>query len=144
MENNIQQPLQPLARVVKQDPTKTLYLICLKGTEEDIWNIVEGRESAYEFIKDNIDGVIIDESFILAENQPLRKRKPIYTYMKYVEKFFPDDRFDIDDYKINPNNDRIEEIKEAYSYNEVDPIFNESREQISPQDIMNSDIRDLD
>ena len=144
MQNINNQQLQPLARVVKQDPTKTLYLICLKGMEEDIWNIVEGREEAYEFIKDNIDGVIIDESFILAENQPLKKRKPIYTYMKYVEKFFPDDRFDIDDYVINPNIDRIEEIKESYSYAEVDPIFNESREQISPQDIMDGDIRDLD
>lgn len=143
--NNNEQQLTPFVKVVKQDPNNTLYLICLRGTEEDTWNIVEGREAAYEYIKDNIDGVIIEESFILAENQPLRKRKDIYTYMKYVEKFFPDDRFDIDDYIINNNNeDRINEIKEAYSYNDIDPIFNESSGQISPQDIMNSDMRDLD
>lgn len=143
--NSNEQQLTPFVKVVKQDPNNTLYLICLRGTEEDIWNIVEGREAAYEYIKDNIDGVIIEESFILAENQPLRKRKDIYTYMKYVEKFFPDDRFDIDDYIINNNNeDRINEIKEVYSYNDIDPIFNESSGQISPQDIMNSDMRDLD
>ena len=142
--NSNEQQLTPFVKVVKQDPNNTLYLICLRGTEEDTWNIVEGREAAYEYIKDNIDGVIIEESFILAENQPLRKRKDIYTYMKYVEKFFPDDRFDIDDYIINNNNeDRINEIKEAYSYNDIDPIFNESSGQISPQYIMNSDMRDL-
>ena len=65
--------------------------------------------------------------------------------MKYVEKFFPDDSFDIDDYMVQSTNDNIiENIKEDYSYNDVDPIFTESNNQISLQDIMNSDMRDLD
>ena len=56
-----------------------------------------GRTAAYEYIKENIDDIDFDLSFILVESCSLSERKSIYAFMKYVGDFF-EDNFDIEDY----------------------------------------------
>ena len=35
-----------MAKVVKEDPTNKIYLICLRTDSGDFWDIIEGREAA--------------------------------------------------------------------------------------------------
>lgn len=82
-------------------PESKQYLICIatKGGSgvQDSWTILVGRTAAYEYIKENIDDIDFDLSFILVENCSLSERKSIYAFMKYVGDFF-EDNFDIEDY----------------------------------------------
>ena len=77
------------------------YLICIAATpgsgDYDIWDIVIGRTNAYEFIKDNIDMIDFERSFILVENCNLNQRKSIYAFVKYIQDLY-NDGFDIDEY----------------------------------------------
>ena len=84
----------------KKGPEEKLYLICVAGLGDNPndWVIVEGRTEAYEYIKDMIEEIDISRSFILVETEKLNTRKSIYAFMKYVERFYEGDSFDIDDY----------------------------------------------
>jgi hypothetical protein len=85
----------------KKHPEDRQYLICIKtkggSGVQDSWDIVIGRTAAYEYIKECIEDIDLDHSFVLVESCELAKRKSIYTFMKYVGDFF-EDSFDIDDY----------------------------------------------
>lgn len=83
----------------KKTPEEKQYLICIRGKDggTDEWNILEGRTDAYEYIKNNIEYIDLDTSFILVENLPLAKRKSIFAFMKYVQDNY-EDGFDIEDY----------------------------------------------
>lgn len=81
----------------KKSPEEKQYLICIHGYDNDIWNIVTGRTAAYEFIKEYIEDINLEDSFILVENCNLNQRKSIYAFIKHVESFY-EDNFDIDDY----------------------------------------------
>lgn len=91
-----------MARIVKEDPSEKLYLICLRGQNgnEDSWEIVEGRESTYEYIKTKLrsEDINMDDSFVLVETLTLNKRKSLYAFMKHMENYFEDPEFDIEDY----------------------------------------------
>lgn len=77
------------------------YLICYKAKKDaditDGWDIVIGRTNAYEYIKDIIDDIDLEYSFILVETLSLKDRKSIYAFMKHVSSLIYD-QFDIDDY----------------------------------------------
>ena len=81
----------------ENDPEEKDYLICITGNDTDLWCIVKGRTEAREFIKNNIDIINFEESFILVETLPLNQRKSIHAFMKHCEQFF-NDGFDIDEY----------------------------------------------
>lgn len=83
------------------------YLICFKyGTDEEgevnDWKLIAGRKNLYKFIKDMIETMDIDESFIVADKTALEKRISVYDFMKLViegQNLYPDDNFNIDDYR---------------------------------------------
>ena len=117
---------QPLYRVVAPNQDQTFearfkqnfeakdYLVCINLDwieTEPVWSICHGRTETYEYIKDNImcahgyagggsHGEIYlstTEAFVLVDGLPLKDRKSIYAFMKYVQQFY-DDGFNIDDY----------------------------------------------
>lgn len=95
-------PLKEMVTIVKDQvktPEEKQYLICIRGKDggTDEWNVVEGRTEAYEYIKDNIEYIDLEKSFILVENLPFAKRKSIFAFMKYVQDNY-EDNFDIEDY----------------------------------------------
>jgi hypothetical protein len=85
----------------QKHPEYRQYLICIRTKDgsgaQDFWDIVTGRSEAYELIKENIDDIDFNYSFILVESCELSKRKSIYAFMKYAGEFFSDG-FDIEDY----------------------------------------------
>ena len=97
--------MRQMIRHVKPDEPRTKsheekqYLICIaaKPGDYDLWEIVIGRTNAYEFIKDNIDIIDFDRSFILVEDCNLNQRKSIYAFVKYVQDLY-NDGFDIEEY----------------------------------------------
>lgn len=120
----------------KKYPEDRQYLICIASTDgdSDIWQIITGRTNAREFIKDNINIINFDESFILVEGCTLEQRKSIYAFMKHIEKFFVDDPFDIDEYIKNTDWSESEYRK----HNEIDEsVFIDNSERIDMGSIMN-------
>ena len=122
----------------KKHPEDRQYLICIrsKSGAQDIWEIVLGRTEAYEYIKENIDDINLEHSFILVESLPLEKRASIYAFMKHVESLYLDN-FDIEDYvkgdwdetDYRRNNDIGMEINkserigiESFMNNEIDIV----------------------
>lgn len=85
----------------KKHPEDRQYLICYRAKqgsgENDGWEIVTGRTEAYNFIKNNIDMIDFNYSFVLVETLTLAKRKSIYAFMKYAGDMY-EDNFDIEDY----------------------------------------------
>ena len=75
------------------------YLICIKPTlgGEECWDIVQGRTEAYEYIKERIDDINFESSFIVVATQKIDDRKSIIQFMSYIKKYFPEDSFDIND-----------------------------------------------
>jgi hypothetical protein len=85
----------------EKHPEDRQYLICIATKSgsgvQDSWAIVTGRTEAYEYIKENIESINMEHSFILVETCVLAKRKSIYAFMKYACEFYSDG-FDIEDY----------------------------------------------
>lgn len=76
--------------------------------------ICNGRKEAYEFIKALLDedvdwDIDLDESSVLTEGVSCSEKISMYRFMKYCEKYFPDDDFDIDGYYNG-----FEEEQESY------------------------------
>lgn len=130
--------MKEMVRMVnkQKDSEEKIYLVCLAFTsitnENTMWNIVVGRKAARDLIKDNIDFIDFDESFILVEGCTLEQRKSIYAFIKHIEQFFTDDPFDIDEY-----------IRENYSeYNNDivdDSVSIDNSERINMESIMNGE-----
>lgn len=126
--------LVKMASVVKQNPDNKVYLICLRTNEGDMWDIVEGRYEAWEYIKDKCiyHGVNVEESFILVDSLTLPKRKSVYDFMKYTETLLEDtEGFDIEDYV---DGDVVESTEPEAEIVESDISPNA---QLSMQDFMN-------
>ena len=121
----------------KKHPEERQYLICISGINEDSWCIVKGRTEAYNFIKENIDDINIEVSFILVESCTLAERKSIYAFMKYAGEFY-NDSFDIDDY-IKGDWDEMDYKRE----NDIDPSFDNS-ERISIESFMDGSINTIE
>lgn len=100
--NNGQQKVQMVRMVDNTEPRKDheekRYLICIEETDgQRDWCIVIGRTAAYNHIKDTIDTINFEESFVLVETLKLADRKSLYSFMKYAQDFY-EDGFDVDDY----------------------------------------------
>lgn len=108
-----------------------IYLVCLTGRDNDLWNIITGRKSAYNYIKENIEDYSIDvyQSFILAETCTINGKKTIYDFMKYCESIFTDSDFNIDDY--------INDVEKKYDIDQ-DVVTND---RLDIADIMDGNIK---
>ena len=120
----------------KKTAEEKQYLICISARDggEDMWCIVTGRTDAYEFIKNCIEFINFEESFILVESCTLAQRKSIYAFMKYAEQFY-EDSFDIDDYVKGDWSE--EEYKDS---NEIDDLFALNKEKVDMTAFMNGEI----
>lgn len=132
--------MKEMARIIdnkKKNPEDRQYLICIsaKDGEDDSWQIITGRTNAYEYLKDNIDFINFDESFILVESCTLEQRKSIYAFLKHVEQFY-EDSFDVDDYV------KGDWSEDAYrTDNGIDDKINiDNSDRIGMMDIMNDNI----
>lgn len=121
----------------KKHPEEQQYLICIAGHTQDSWVIITGRTEAYKYIKENIDDINMEHSFILVEHHTLNTRKSIYAFMKYVGDFYSDG-FDIEDY-IKGDWD-----EEDYKRNNDISLIVDNNERIDMQSIMNGEINTVD
>lgn len=121
----------------KKHPEERQYLICISGYTQDSWNIVIGRTEAYNYIKENIDEINLEHSFILVESCTLDKRKSIYAFMKYAGEFY-NDGFDIEDYIKGDWDER-----DYQRNNDINLMINET-DRISMQSFMDGDIDTVD
>lgn len=104
-----------------------------------MWDIVEGRLEAWEYIKDKCmyTNVNVEESFILVDTLTLNKRKPIYNFMKYTESMIENtDGFDIEDYV---KGDVIESTEDGNTEQESASNDETADRQFSMQSLMNGD-----
>lgn len=99
--------INPVRRIKPGEDIKYLLLIKVPNSDETFWEIITGREEAYNYIKNNIDTIDVDESYIIANKieLDLDSMHTIYGFIKFVkEKNDITDEFDIDDYISNINN----------------------------------------
>lgn len=136
--------LKEMVKIVdntKKHPEDRQYLICIKAKpgsgETDSWDIVIGRTEAYNYIKDNIDYIDIEHSFILVESLPLEKRASIYAFMKHVGDFY-EDSFDIEDY-IKGDWD-----EEDYKRNNDMSLMIDNVERVNMQSFLDGDVNTVD
>lgn len=94
--------VSPVKRLKPGHDIKYLLLIKVPNSDERFWEIIEGRQEAYDYIKNNIDVIDVDESFIIANKMKevdLDKLHTIYGFVKFVKQENNIvDEFDIDDY----------------------------------------------
>lgn len=95
-------------RIKPGEDIKYLLLIKVPNTDETYWEVITGRETAYEYIKNNITEIDVDNSFIIANRQKeidLDNMHTIYGFVQFVKKENDIvDEFDIDDYIVNIDN----------------------------------------
>lgn len=121
----------------KKHPENRQYLICIAGLTQDYWNIITGRTEAYNFIKENIDDINLEHSFILVETCVLAERKSIPEFMRYAGEFYSDG-FDINDY-IKGDWDELD-----YKRNNDISLMVDNTERIDIEAFMNGDINTID
>ena len=81
-----------------KDPENKLYLVCITRLDNSQeWDLIIGRSRVYEYIKDAIDDINFDKSFVLSDGMTLDKRKSIPNYMTVVSKYMGEE-FDIEEY----------------------------------------------
>jgi hypothetical protein len=132
--------LKEMVKVVdntKKHPEDRQYLICIRAKEgthyQDCWDIVTGRTAAYEYIKENIEDIDLEHSFVLVESVNLSERKSIYAFMKYAGEFYSDG-FDIEDY-IKGDWDEAD-----YMRNNDMSLMVDNKDRINMESFMNGDI----
>lgn len=90
----------------KKDPNEKTYLLLLyiddiENPEKEpikTFEEITGRKAAYYYIKNMIEYLDINKSKILAETVSLQKAATVYRFMKYMEDYFPDENFNIEEY----------------------------------------------
>lgn len=112
MTNNLNKNLvSPVRRLKPGENIKYLLLIKEPNSDNTHWEIIEGREEAYSYIKNNIDIIDVDQSFIVADKMKeinLDNMHTIYGFIKFVkEQNDIVDEFDIDDYKFDVDNSAL-------------------------------------
>lgn len=100
--------ISAVRRIKPGEDIKYLLLIKVPNTDETYWEVITGRETAYEYIKNNITEIDVDNSFIIANKQKeidLDNMHTIYGFVQFVKKENDIvDEFDIDDYIVNIDN----------------------------------------
>lgn len=101
-------PISPFRRLKPGEDIKYLLLIKTPNSDETFWEIIEGREEAYYYIKNNIDSIDVENSFIIANKMKeidLDKMHTIYGFVKFVKQENNIvDEFDIEDYLFDIDN----------------------------------------
>ena len=126
----------PKQTILKNNPENKVYLLCIAGKDgaDDSWELITGRAELYETIKNSIDFIDLDRSFVLVESAKLENRKSIVAFMKYAEQFF-NDSFDIEDY-IKGDWDEQEYLKN----NDIDTSFIPNNDRLNMEDMLNGNI----
>lgn len=107
MNNNTREKklINPVRRLKPGEEIKYLLLIKIPNSDETFWEIIQGREEVYNYIKNNIDSIDVDESYIIANKMKeidLDNMHTIYGFVKFVKQENNIvDEFDIDDYQLN-------------------------------------------
>ena len=93
----------------KNDPENFTFCILYKygdenGDEISDWKEIEGRKNLYEFIKENVETMDLDNSFVLSEKMNYNEKLTVYEFVKYMieERGLyqdEDDNFMIDEYR---------------------------------------------
>lgn len=87
----------------QRSPESKQYLLLMFFKEstqrEKTFEIITGRQEVYDFIKENIEDLDIINSHILVEGVALEECANVYSFMKHMEQYFPDENFCIDDYR---------------------------------------------
>lgn len=100
--------INPVRKLKPGENIKYLLLIKIPNSDETYWEIITGREEAYNYIKNNITEIDPDQSFIIANKMKeidLDNMHTIYGFVKYTkEQNDIVDEFDIDDYDSTNNN----------------------------------------
>lgn len=94
--------ISPVGRIKPGENIKYLLLIKSPDSDETYWEIITGREEAYNYIKNNIEIIDVTESFIIAnkmKNFDLDDLRTIHDFILFVKESnnIVDD-FDIDSY----------------------------------------------
>ena len=96
--------ISPVRRIKPGEDIKYLLLIKLPDSDETFWEVVVGRETAYNYIKNNIDVIDVDQSYIIANKMKeidLDNMHTIYNFVLFVkEENDIVDEFDIDDWRF--------------------------------------------
>lgn len=88
-------------RVTEKNYLMLFYATIDKGEEEKVFEIVTGREAAYEYIKSMIECIDIHKSKVLVDTVCFKDAASVYEFMKYIrDNNFFGDSFDIEDYNI--------------------------------------------
>ena len=113
------------------------YLVCIvdKDFSAKEWEIFEGRTATYEWLKNEIENIDLEESFVLVEGLDLSKRKSVYKFMRYVGDL-KEDNFDIDDYISSDKDDN----DQYYSNNTISDEFNDVN-RLDMENFMNGEIQ---
>ena len=127
----------PPQRLLKKNPENKIYLICIAGKdgENDSWELVQGRTEAYETIKNDIDFIDLEHSFILVESAKLENRLSIVAFMRHVEGYYQDS-FDIDDY-IKGDWDESDYKENNFIENQLTNAINNA-DRLSMADMINN------
>lgn len=118
------------------DPEKRLYLVCIAFTDDvDEWYILMGRTETYEYIKERIDNIDFETSFVLVETLKLKDRISIYQFMAKVQNNY-DDGFDINEHIKGDWNEA--DFRSSQGIDESLNISNDNR--LSMESIMNGEV----
>lgn len=136
--------LKEMVKIVdntQKHPEDRQYLICIKAKagsgEDDSWEVLIGRTAAYEYIKENIEYIDMEYSFILVEHLPLNERASIYAFMKHVGEFYSDS-FDIEDYVKGDWDER------DYKRNNDISLMIDNNERVNMESFMNGDVNTVE
>lgn len=121
------------SKMRRMDPESKQYLICIASNSpevSDYWEICTGRTEARDFIKDNIDVIDFEKSFVLVETVSLNERKSIHAFMKHIEPFY-NDGFDIEEYIRGDFSE-----KEYQTNNGIDPMFSSDIKPLTAEELL--------
>ena len=92
--------------ITPSDPAEKQYILLMKCEDQDgeyyVWEAMQGRSNAYQYIIDNIDDMNInpEESFVLVETVPYKDALTITAFVKYLQnaEFVDPNELDIESY----------------------------------------------
>lgn len=102
--------ISPVRRIKPGEDIKYLLLLKTPNSDETFWEVIKGREDAYNYIKNNIDVIDVNESYIVSNNIKIDfdNMHTIYDFIKFVKEANDIvDEFDVDDYSYNTDNSQM-------------------------------------
>lgn len=100
--------ISPVRKLKPGENIKYLLLIKFPQSDDGYWTIIEGRENAYQYIKDNITEIDLEESYVIANKMKEIDLDNMHTMLGFVN-FVKEandivDEFDVNDYLSNIDN----------------------------------------